>query len=309
MERSQKDKVISRVAHISVYLLLAVGLVLASFYDLQLSKAIGDQTSFYGRFFAVYAEFPSYLVLPICSVIVFYNADLCPTRVASIWVKVLGVVLGLVGWFLFCYSSTKLVKIPDLLAFAITTSLMSEAASLAIGKLVPKKTMYLLLKFAVFAMVFAAIALAVMQGMKHLWCRMRYRDMLIEGNCDGFTPWYRIMAGREKLSPDYHYSSFPSGHSSSMTHIFLVCVLCDILPCMKKRWLRYTLNASFGVLTAIACFSRIVNCAHFLSDIIVGAGLTYLIFLICKKIFFGKGKYTFAVCDRAIAAERIGGRV
>lgn len=306
MQRTKSEKLFALIAHLSAYGLLTVGLICASFYDLQISKAIGDQSSFFGRFFAVYAEYPSYLVLPCCSVIVYYNAPLCASRAGKIGVKTAGVALGLVGWFLFCYQSTKLFTIPDLLAFSLTTSAINEAAALAVGKLVPRKTMYRLLKFAVFAMVFAGVALALMQGMKHLWCRMRYRDMLTEGNCDGFTPWYRIMAGREKLSDAYHYTSFPSGHSSSVTHVFLICVLCDILPSMKNRKLRYGLNAAFTVLVVVACVSRIVNCAHFLSDVIVGAGLTYLVFLGCKKLFFGKGKYTFAASDRAIAVLESG---
>ena len=44
---------------------------------------------------------------------------------------------------------------------------------------------------------------------------------------------------------------------------------------------------------AYTAVSRIVNCAHFLSDVLVGGYGTYLIFVLVRYLFFGKGKYEY----------------
>ncbi len=288
-----KDAKISCICHALAALVLAALLIVATYYDLAISKAIGDQSNFYGQFFAVYAEYPSYLVAPLCGGVFFYNARYLGTRAARIAFAVFAVVVCYAGWLIFGLSSTKLAEPPHLSAFAALSAALYTALVLALGRLVPEQTMRRMFKFAVFAVVFLLVALVVIRIMKAGWCRMRYRDMLKEGNFDGFTPWYRPMAGRDKLSETYSYTSFPSGHSSSIVHIYLVCVLCDVLPSMRKRWLKYTLYACATALCVVACVSRIVNCAHYLSDVVVGAGLTYLIFYGLKYIFFRDGKYTF----------------
>ena len=112
------------------------------------------------------------------------------------------------------------------------------------------------------------------------------------------------MIGREKLDPSYKYTSFPSGHSSSITHLCLLWVLCDILPSLQSRkWVKPTVYAVSIILIGLTMYSRIVNCAHFLSDTVAGVYITYAIFFVLKKLFFAKGKYTYAVSDRALSRE------
>lgn len=259
---------------------------IASVYDLQISRAIGDPNSFFGQFFAIYAEYPSYMVAPLCATVLFYNADRATTRTWRIAARIGAAVLCYGGYGVFGLMSTKLVEVPHQTAFAFVASGLYAAITLALGKCISRETMHRLLRFAVFALVFLLVALAVIRLMKFGWCRMRYRDMLKEGNFDGFTPWYIPMLGREKLSDAYSYTSFPSGHSSSIVHLFLITVLCDILPCMRKPAVRYICYGGCIVLTVLACVSRIVNCAHFLSDVVAGASITYVIFYILKRIFF-----------------------
>ena len=115
--------------------------------------------------------------------------------------------------------------------------------------------------------------------------------MLKEGNCDGFTPWYKPMIGREK-TVGYDYTSFPSGHTSSAVHIFVITLLPIYFKKLDKQWIRYTLygfSVAFVILVAI---SRVVNTAHFLSDTIIGGAITYAIFYGLKKLFFKSG-YVF----------------
>ncbi|MEG1395013.1 MAG: phosphatase PAP2 family protein [Clostridia bacterium] len=277
-------------------------LVLATFVDLELSKAIGDQSNFFGKFFAVVAEYPSYFLLPICATIIFYNASNFDKKKTRIAIRIFGGALVFFGWFFFAYAGEKFVVMRHEIIFSLCMSAVFGSLSLVIGKFIPKETMTRLLKFAVFCIVFLAVALAVTQTVKSIWSRMRFRDMLKEGNLDGFTPWYSPVLGRQNKNPNYKYTSFPSGHSSSIVHIFVWCVVCDILPSWKsKKWLKPTLWSTFTVFCVLGCFSRIVNCAHFLSDIVVGAGLSYGIFLALRYLFFYHKKFTFGWTDRKLA--------
>lgn len=293
-ECMSKNKKLSIIFHSVFIALVIVAMGLAVKYDLAISKAIGNQSNFFGVLFQKIAEYPSYIVLPITSVIIFYNADRFTEKKHIITFRILGIVLSIGGWFIFSFRSEKLVEIPHLLGFSIFASLFYTGIGLWIGSFAKRETMYKLLKWAIFAIIFLAAALAVMQIMKLIWSRMRYRDMLKEGNFDGFTPWYKINFGVEKLSEDYHYTSFPSGHTSSAVHMFLLIPLCKIIPSWNKQWVKYTVWAvaiSFSVLTAVA---RIINCAHFLSDVVAGGSITYLIYVICEKLCFKNGKYEYS---------------
>lgn len=289
-----KDKKISIICHSILIAIVIVTMAIASKFDLEISKAIGNQSNFFGVLFQKIAEYPSYIVLPITSVIIFYNADRFSEKKYRVLFRILGVVLSLGGWFIFSFNSEKLIEIPYILGFSIFAAIFYSGIGLWVGSLVDRQTMHKLLKWAVFAIIFLAVALAVMQIMKNIWCRMRYRDMLKEGNFDGFTPWYKINFGVEKLSEDYHYTSFPSGHTSSAAHMFLLIPLCKILPSWNKKWVKYTMYAVAITFTVLTAISRIVNCAHFLSDVVAGGSITYLVYIICEKLCFKNGKYEYS---------------
>ncbi len=288
------------IANIVALLCFVAAMAVASVYDLQISRALSDGDSFFAQFFAVFGEYPAYLVLPVAGVIISYNYDLFTSVGARAAVRVVGAALSVGGWIFFGFQGTKLTEVPHLAGFAIVFGVLLGALGLWLGSLIEREKMHRLFKFAVFAVAFTLVSVVVMQVMKHIWCRMRYRDMLKAGSEDGFTPWYKIMLGRDQVE-GFDYTSFPSGHTSSAAHIFLLAALCDIIPSWRKKGVRVAVNAVCVVFTVVVALSRIVANAHFLSDVLVGGYLTYLIYLALKKVFFGKGKYNFAI------AEGIGG--
>ena len=69
-------------------------MAVAAFYDLQLSQAIGDMSNLFGTFFEVVGEAPSYLVLPFCAPIFFYNAKNFSDKRFRIFMRVFGLALS-----------------------------------------------------------------------------------------------------------------------------------------------------------------------------------------------------------------------
>lgn len=266
-------------------------------YDLQINHALSDGDSFFADLFSLIGEYPAYFAMPIGGVIVFYNASVPTEKYQRVIVRIVGCLAIFGGWFFFLYAGTKLTDVPHLLGFSLVGALGLGAVTLWVGSFADRETMNRLFKYGVFLIVFTLVTLAVIQISKNIFCRMRYRDMLKEGNFDGFTPWYKINIGRENPNPDYHYTSFPSGHTSSAAHVFVLAVLCDLFPKWNNKKVRAIVNIFCFIFTAVVALSRIVDDAHFLSDVLVGGYVTYLIYVLCRYLFFGKGKYNFRIAE------------
>lgn len=278
-------------------------MAVAAFYDLQISQAIGDMNNLFGTFFEVVGEWPSYLVLPFCAPVFFYNAANFKDRRARIFMRIFGLALSWLGYFMWIYAGTKpgridaVYGIPGLTMFAVFGGFAGGAFGLWVGSLIKPETMKRLLKFALFALVFMVAALIVMQIMKMLWGRMRYRDMLSAGTTEGFTPWYVVNIGNGEEA----YKSFPSGHTSSAANIFILAALCDVFPRLNNFRARAVINTGCFIFTVLVAVSRIVNCAHFLSDVLAGGYITYLIFVLTRWLFFRNGKYEFTFKEKTAA--------
>lgn len=270
-------------------------MAVAAFYDLQLSQAIGDMSNLFGTFFEVVGEAPSYLVLPFCAPIFFYNAKNFSDKRFRIFMRVFGLALSWLGYFMWIYAGTKpgridaVYGIPGLAMFAVFGGFVGGAFGLWVGSLIKPEIMTRLLKFAVFSLVFMVSALVVMQALKMLWGRMRFRDMLAVDSFEGFTPWYVVNIGGTEEA----YKSFPSGHTSSAANIFILAAACDVFPKLRSFKARAIINSFCTIFVAVVAISRIVNCAHFLSDVLVGGYGTYLIFVLVRFIFFRNGKYEY----------------
>ena len=322
--RLKKDTVISLLVHGAVAIALIGVLIFLCFknsageyYDLAIDKALSKsingnwaKTAF-AFVFSIIAEYPAYFILPIFAVMLFYSDDL----VAEKWRKVFKVAmagLSIVGWVILCFKSEVADMIQargfDGMKFYLLMGILALCAGglgLYLGKFIPKKTRYILFKFAIFAICYVIVTIVVMQGVKTVWHRMRFRDMLKENALghDGysyFTPWYTPDISRIELNPDYHYSSFPSGHTSSATHVFLLCTLYRILPKWReKTWLKYTLYGTCSAFVLLTAISRICDDAHFLSDVIWGFIISYAIYKVLDKLFFRKGD-NFAVAEKRL---------
>ena len=325
MEQQKRDKIISIVLH-SVVIAVAVALLVflafknsnGEYYDLLINKALSKSINgnwaktALATLFSIIAEYPAYVILPIFGPMLFYCSDLIEKKYRTLF-KIAMIVLTFGGWIILCFKSEVIDMINeagfDGIAFYIVMGIVSvicAGLSVFLGRYIPKETRYRLFKFAFLAITYLLVALVVNQGLKMLWHRMRFRDMLKEnalGN-DGysyFTPWYAPDTSKIELSPDYEYKSFPSGHANSATHIFLLCALWECLPKWKeKKWLLYVLNAGCFLFVVLTAISRICDDAHFLSDVVFSSMLSYGIYRLLKYLYFRKGT-NFACADEAIA--------
>ncbi len=109
----------------------------------------------------------------------------------------------------------------------------------------------------------ALTVLIVVSLLKQLWGRVRYRQLLADPSLS-FTPWYRLNGPGNPS-----HVSFPSGHTANVTVIFLVSLYFP----GQRKWLQPLLYA----LIAFMAVGRLAAGAHYLSDVLTGGAITFVI--------------------------------
>lgn len=273
-------------------------ILIAAFFDLAINKALYNPHSLYGQYFAKLGELPSYIAAPTVGVILFYQG-FGKTKGQTVFYKAVSAALIFVGWFYAISGWYWENFIQEDLAYAIVyqivfSAIFTLALILACAK-VDKKLMRKLLFFALFLAITAALSNLIVQIMKILWSRQRFRTMTPENPANasliaayasdgdffkGFSPWYKPQAlfphplrtdayvSAYKAVDHDTFKSFPSGHTVAAAASFGIIMLPEMFKKLAKyKWMFWVFPAVYTVLVAI---SRIVMGAHYLSDVVFG---------------------------------------
>ena len=301
--------------------IFAVIVIIAAFYDLQINKALYNRGSLFAQFFDNLGEMPTYFAAPVAGSILFFQR-FGENKKTHILTKIMGAVIVYVGylvaigvWFIGNFFSEE-VEYKWVYA-AFFAAIISTLTILAFSK-IPDKTMKKLFWFAVALAAAAIIANVIVQIMKFIWARQRFRtmtpddfkapvDLLIkypDYNYDGFTPWYMI---NTIFKPEYRtdeyveffkavddgaFVSFPSGHTSAAAASFALIILPDLFPRFRDKKIKWLFWVVPMVYTGLVALSRIVYAAHYLSDVtfgyFIGFGTAALVRIVMLKVFSKK---------------------
>ncbi|MFA6866405.1 MAG: phosphatase PAP2 family protein [Clostridia bacterium] len=269
-------------------------IVVATFFDLEISLAIGNADSFFGQFFNVFGMAFILLLLPTAGIIL-YQAISVDTK--YYWaIKVLFILVILGGYYYLVDSNMGRLGADIYLdevysaVFAIVLTVLSILATNHIDKKVMKK----LVIFAIFILIAGAISELTIKFMKHLWSRQRFRNMP-EGDYSGFTQWYHpnwfgqghsdaVVSDFAGASDSGTYYSFPSGHAGSAALSFMIVMLPEIFDKLKKFKIWFWVFPI--IFTACTMLSRIIARAHFLSDVTFGVAVTLVVIFVTKKLVY-----------------------
>lgn len=260
---------------------LAALLAAGTFVDLSLSMAVYQPQSLYGRFFEAFGELPGVLVAA------FGFAALLVTRCKKTKLSAVGALAGY-GAPLVLFS-VMAVAMPihylgngkGFFLVPVLGILVAAGLVFAAGR-IPQAQRTALRQAAVVGILTFLCALIVVNILKNIWGRPRFRSM--DDPALQFLAWYLPQgsaAGEE-------FRSFPSGHSANSSVIVWITLLPTFLPALKdKKAALFTAAAAWSLLTM---FSRIVMGAHFLSDVATGTLITLLSFLLLTQLFYSKQK-------------------
>ncbi len=239
--------------------------IIFGFKDLEISKAVVNDSSLWGNFGAEYGEVPGYALITIALSVLIggYNPDLRKQKIAAYVIIFIGILL-LISRLIFD-----------------SKDLILDGGGIAISLIV-----FVILTYnkdwknyrnisAVVTILAVLNPLLFVQITKALTGRVRYRDLL--SDFSNYTPWF--------LPPGPSGNqSFPSGHTS-MSFMFIPLLILV----RERKWEDPVKIIVTFLVVGWALFvglSRIVLGAHYASDVLFSAGMATLITIIFyKKIY------------------------
>ena len=296
----------------------AVIATIAAFFDLKINKALYGPNCMYAQFFANLGEMPSDFAPPVIGAIIFFQKT-GKSRKVDIAAKVVGAGITYIGytvaigvWFI---DNMFKEDLQYKWLYAVFFGAIMTALTLAAFSKIPDNVMKKLFWFAVFLLIVAALSNVIVQIMKVIWSRQRFRTMT-PGNpsypegltaiypgydYDGFTPWYipTAIVDQPIRTEEYvnlfknadsdAFKSFPSGHTAAASAGFGLVILPDLFPeFRKRRWMFWVFPALYAGLVGI---SRIVAAAHYLSDTLFGFYSGFAVAALARWILVSKVKF------------------
>lgn len=270
--------------------ILALCLLIGTFFDYQISSALFNSSSLFGRFVEAAGELPFELTASVAGIMLVRAAR--PDSKASKWLAVLGVLInvGLAGYEIIgsLRVGGKLIAFQLVLTFALVIAANLIAYCLTRETNPDELTRWALMVLAVW--IAQAIILNVI--VKPLWSRPRMRVIEVTQGLE-FQPWWvignpdkwtYIAAGVIKDG----FKSFASGHTA---HAAIGMMLAGLPAAAFKQEpsRRRVVFWAAAAVAALVAFGRIVIGAHFLSDVSCGFALVLALECLAARIVYPNG--------------------
>ena len=255
--------------HFNYYLLIPIIIVIAlmvigTLYDLQISLLLYDRDNWFALLGDYIGELPIYIMFPFSLSICFvYYRQF--TSAKYIILSFFSVILT---FFTLYVCINRFLSFLPLLVNLILTLAISFALMYGFH-FIKRDTLEKLYHFALIALVVITLVLVCNQALKYLWGRYRFHNIYVANNLARFTPWYLPQGINGN-------KSFPSGHASSVTTLFLLVTLYSFFG--NKKWVKILLNTLIAITVALICLSRVVYGAHYLTDVTMGFAISFVIF-------------------------------
>lgn len=270
--------------------ILALCLFIGTFFDYQISSALFNSSSLFGRFVEAAGELPFELTASVAGIMLVRAAR--PDSKASKWLAVLGILVnvGLAGYEIIgsLRVGGKLIAAQLVLTFALVIVANVIAYRLTRDTDPDELTRWALMVLAVW--VAQATILNVI--VKPLWSRPRMRVIEVTQGLE-FQPWWvignpdkwtYIAAGVIKDG----FKSFASGHTA---HAAIGMMLAGLPATAFKQEpsRRRVVFWAAAVVAALVAFGRIVIGAHFLTDVSCGFALVLVLECLAARIVYPNG--------------------
>ena len=270
--------------------ILALCLLIGTFFDYQISSALFNSSSLFGRFVEAAGELPFELTASVAGIMLVRAAR--PDSKASKWLAALGVLInvGLLGYEIIgsLRVGGKLIAAQLVLTFVLVIAVNVIAYRLTRKTDPDELTRWALMVLAVW--VAQAIILNVI--VKPLWSRPRMRVIEVTQGLD-FQPWW-VIGNPDKWSYiaagviKDGFKSFASGHTAHAA-IGLMLAGLPAAAFTEKPSRRRVVFWVAAVVAALVAFGRIVIGAHFLTDVSCGFALVLALECLAAHIAYPHG--------------------
>ncbi len=292
---------------IVIFAVLFISLLIGTFFDLEISRAISEvepgkyySTNVFAVFFECFGEMPVYILPSIAlGILFFYLKKLSPMKKTPKIILMTGFVICAVA--LNFYGSHKLlkyygihvsvIKMSDLLKrlCEVSMGVIFTAVWFFIASLVKEKYLKSLAICSLIVVFTAFLSQVLVQVIKPLFGRARYRLMNITGDFSEFTRWYEINIGKKVTlsqiamgAESDGYKSFPSGHTAAAGIVLSLMSIPAVLNIGKRR--SGLITAATLIFVFIVAYSRILMGAHYLTDVTMGAIITLASYVLSQFV-------------------------
>lgn len=261
---------------IAFYVIAVISFIVAIFADLKLDIKLNNPDDLFSTWFAWTGEVPGRILVAIAGTVLFYTYK---NRIEQI----IGLMLTIGGSLYFSvyyYAGYFFQGLPENIAYTFDKlyGLGIAAICLTVGYFIkiPEDKRDTVRKFAIIGIITLLAQVLVIEGMKYLWGRVRFRDLLAQGSYDAFTPWYHPNGINGN-------KSFPSGHTAGAGMSYLMMLLPYASDKLKKHP-SICFIIPF-VYTSIVAYTRLVMGAHYLSDVTMGGVVSFTIVIIAMTVY------------------------
>lgn len=258
------------VVELFIFVCLLSTLLLSSLFDLSISKALYEPSSWLGQIGADYGELPGHILIVLSLIFLSATKFSSETHLGVFFPALMLVAANI---YLFIVLAEQLGIQPDkstlFLVFLFSILVVT-------GLFVLIRSIELPLKDKIEQVALLTISLGLMgpliavQSLKLLWGRSRYRDL--DSSHSQFSPWFEPQGWTGNYS-------FPSGHTAMG---WMVLPLLELTKNQNKfvRLLVCFLVVIWGLFVA---WSRVVLGAHYFSDVIASTILLYTFYVLLKN--------------------------
>lgn len=303
----KKSKVIKLALIIVPLIIYVTALILATFYDFEIAKGIAKLNNAeyvsknkFGRFFETVGEMPIYLLVAFAGSILFINCGRLKNKTKKIVIRV---ALYLIVFCILFFSAYRFMNYIAELTGAFSCREMWAILAEILITLVSAVIIYVtitslgterckrLLLFAFIIILTAIFSQLITQGVKLFWGRARYRTINALNNADLYSPWY-MPQGMPEISKAEEligitsdaFKSFPSGHTTAAGMMIVLTYLPGCFKRLSKNWVKVIFYVVAYLYLFIVALSRMVMGAHYLSDVLFGAGIVIGFYYLSKYI-------------------------
>lgn len=271
-------------------IICCVLLVIGSFLDFQINSAIYSPKCPFGTFMAACGEYPGYCFMAFLGSYIMGN---CLKNVKSVVAKVFLYILGAIAIGCAVYFQGKAItsvngyNIPDkkwIVGIPISIAILAPIVIFGVifGKKCNSQKAWLI---ALIILISLAVSIGIITLVKAIPHRPRYRWLIAQDEVSFHNWWERFGEYKNYIigsTTSEEFKSFPSGHTGT------VAILID-LPFLtflfnrkvNKQKLLYFLGVSY---VALLAFTRMLCGAHFLTDVSMGALISFIVHAISAQI-------------------------
>lgn len=260
---------------IMFYVMAIASMIVGTFMDLPIDKALNNPTSPFALWFYATGELPGRLTVLLAGLVIYRLATKKIFNLIGLAIEIGGGVFTGVHLadYLFAEDGNEII-------FGIVFGLGIALVALMASKymVIPDKMKKPLVVLAIAGLCAFAAEVAITEGVKIVWGRERMRHLIETNNFDNFTPWYKPQA----VTSDNEFKSFPSGHTSGAAVSYFAMMLPFASDKARdKKALCFIIPFVYTTLLAI---TRMMMGAHFLTDVTMGAIITFTVMVITMAI-------------------------